>query len=164
MASLAPWGSLLSAQPNSWPRAGLPHFPSWKESPSYNEPAPSPSLPRGSSLRTVLHPVPPTPASDPRLKPSLGLTDFLDRGGESLGRQLDSREGVWDHAECVCLCVCVCVRAHARTSGQESGPRAEEESLGKRLFQRQAIYVSMGVFLTSSDPLPSLPSQLPPLR
>ena len=65
---------------------------------------------------------------------------------------------------CVCVCVCARARAHARTSGQESGPRTEEDSLEKRLFQRQAIYVSMGVFLTSLDPLPSLPSQLPPLR
>ena len=36
-------GRLLSAQPNSWPKAGLPQFSSWEESPSCNQPTPSPS-------------------------------------------------------------------------------------------------------------------------
>ena len=38
-------GRLLSAQPNSWPKAGLPQFSSWEESPSCNQPTPSPSHP-----------------------------------------------------------------------------------------------------------------------
>lgn len=98
---LAPWGSLLSAQPNSWLKAGLLQFPSWKESSSFNQPTPSfPAC--GSSWRMVPHPAPPTRILRPQTETVSGVDRPFQIGEERAyadswtpGRKYEARQYVW---------------------------------------------------------------------
>lgn len=119
---LAPWGSLLSAQPNSWLKAGLLQFPSWKESSSFNQPTPSfPAC--GSSWRMVPHPAPPTHILRPQTETISGVDRPFQIGEEgpmqTAGLQGGSmRPGSMCGVEGRVVC--------ARASGQRPRPGIED--------------------------------------
>lgn len=141
---LAP-GGVFSAQPNSWPKAGLPQFPSWKESPSCNQPTPSPSLPVGA-LENGSSPYTPTPILRPQTEAISGVDRPFQMGEKRVcvsnwtpGRKWGAREG--------------------GSEGQEHRPGAQEdqEPRGKNPFKMSHM-CKHGGLPGHPDPLASLPS------